>query len=164
MLIHELPGRGSRDSVATGMSPMSVDDFDGEPLLVFAVDDEPDDLTLLRRALQKSNPHAVLQTAGSVREATLQLEAYAGESLQEQPDVIVLDLNIAGGSGHDLLASIKQNPALAHIPVVIYSGSPNVGDRARAARLGSAGYLEKMPASHDLAQLIRAITERLGNR
>jgi DNA-binding NtrC family response regulator len=76
------------------------------------------------------------------------------------PDVVVLDVNLPGTSGLDVLNALERRwPSL---PVVIMTafGGPGVGDAAR--RLGAAGYLEKPFRMAALVEQIRRAGARGG--
>jgi len=72
------------------------------------------------------------------------------------PDVIVLDINMPGGSGTDALSMIKSSPKTGRIPVLVVSGSIDPQDEVRVRALGAAAYLAK-PVDVDVLheQLLR---------
>lgn len=75
-----------------------------------------------------------------------------------QPDVVVLDVNLPGANGLDVLGALERRwPAL---PVVVMTafGGPTVGVEAR--RLGAAAYLEK---PFRMATLVEAIRRAAGS-
>jgi CheY-like chemotaxis protein len=59
----------------------------------------------------------------------------------EHPDVILLDLSLAGADGWEVVRCLKASQATGDIPVLLVSGYSNVGHRARVE--GCAGYLMK---------------------
>ena len=59
------------------------------------------------------------------------------------PDLVLTDLRMADGSGEDLLAEIRGDPALAFVPVVVVTASAMAGDRERLMALGFDGYVSK---------------------
>ena len=59
----------------------------------------------------------------------------------EHPDVILLDLSLAGADGWEVVRCLKASQSTGDIPVLLVSGYSNLGDRARAE--GCAGYLMK---------------------
>ena len=77
------------------------------------------------------------------------LGALAGRSL----DCVVLDLNMPGLSGLDVLASL--NASATRLPAIVITGHDTPGAEARAIAAGAAAYLRK-PV--DGAELIEAIT------
>lgn len=62
---------------------------------------------------------------------------------QELPDLILSDLNMPGKNGYDIITEIKENPHLAHIPVIITSTSSTKTFIERCIGLGAADYLVK---------------------
>jgi signal transduction histidine kinase/DNA-binding response OmpR family regulator len=89
-------------------------------------------------------------------ERTLGLDGYQVESITQgsgslnvahkiMPDLILLDILIPDVSGWSILAQLKKDPAVAHIPVVMHSA---LDERSTAFALGASGYLFK-PADHD---------------
>lgn len=65
------------------------------------------------------------------------------KGLRTQPDVIVLDINMPGGSGIDVLKRLKASVKTQHIPVIVVSGTAGTEIRDLAMRLGAADMLEK---------------------
>jgi len=95
---------------------------------VLLVEDSPDDVDFARRALAKSNSAHRLVVAEQGEQA---LEMLRGGGLDSEPGerfrpaLVLLDLNIPGMSGHELLRQIKTDDDLCSIPVVILSTSHN---------------------------------------
>ena len=59
------------------------------------------------------------------------------------PDIILLDINLPGISGYDLLRVIKQDPRTQHLPVVALSASAMAKDVERGLKEGFDAYLTK---------------------
>jgi CheY-like chemotaxis protein len=72
-------------------------------------------------------------------------------ALPTAPDAIVLDTNMPGGSGIDVLKRLKRSTKTLRIPVVVVSGSGDSDIRQIALDLGVADFLTK-PV--DLDQLL----------
>jgi DNA-binding response OmpR family regulator len=74
------------------------------------------------------------------------------------PDVIVLDINMPGGTGTEAMSKIKASTKTALIPVLVLSGSIDPQDEVRMRALGAAAYLAK-PVDVDAlhAQLLQLI-------
>ena len=106
--------------------------------------------------------HPDVAASLSGKGATATLGALAGngrdalERLQgpEKPDVIVLDLMLPGMDGWQFYRQIRQDPALASVPVIVCSA---VADAAREAeKLGAATCLVKPIDTQELLQAIRS--------
>ncbi|MCL2620362.1 MAG: response regulator [Defluviitaleaceae bacterium] len=60
-----------------------------------------------------------------------------------RPDLIMLDIVMPGMSGFDVLAKLKANDELKHIPVILVSGKDSDEDRAKGHDAGAVGYILK---------------------
>ena len=96
--------------------------------------------------------------------ATVRSASNAGEVLEVlrtwRPDVIVLDIAMPEMNGHDLLATIRQEPSLRAIPAVAMTGHGHARDKQRAQDVGFAKHITK-PVDidtlvHVIAELVRA--------
>lgn len=61
----------------------------------------------------------------------------------EQPDVVLLDVEMPGMNGWQVLAAMKMDPFLADVPVVFLTGLRNTQDLVEGLRLGAHDYLRK---------------------
>jgi len=59
------------------------------------------------------------------------------------PDLVLLDLGLPDMDGLDVLAALKANPALKHIPVIVITGRERTEDKLRAFNLGAVDYVNK---------------------
>src|SRR5499426_3022041 len=106
--------------------------MDGKKILL--VEDNP----VNRRLAQ-----FLLRSQGyEVREATTAQEAF--DALKtEQPDLIVMDIQLPGMDGLEVTRKIKEQQATANIPVVAVTSYAMKGDREKALAAGCAGYVTK---------------------
>jgi two-component system cell cycle response regulator DivK len=61
----------------------------------------------------------------------------------EQPDLILLDIQLPGMDGYTVARTLKADPATAAVPIVAVTSYAMVGDRERALEAGCVGYIEK---------------------
>jgi DNA-binding response OmpR family regulator len=65
-------------------------------------------------------------------------------AMRARPDVIVLDINMPGGTGIEALRKLKMSSKTSPIPVLVLSASTDADAAAAAMRqLGAASYLQK---------------------
>lgn len=64
-------------------------------------------------------------------------------AMREQPDVIMLDVNMPGGTGTDVLRRLKLSAKTMQIPVVVVSSEQGGGLEQRVRALGAAKFLSK---------------------
>jgi CheY-like chemotaxis protein len=69
-------------------------------------------------------------------------------AMRTEPDVILLDINMPGGTGIEALRKLKASMKTSQIPVVILSGSINPADEPAVRELGAERYIQK-PADPD---------------
>ncbi|MDT0274556.1 response regulator [Blastococcus goldschmidtiae] len=117
---------------------------------VLVVEDEDTTRLMLERRLSWAGYR--VRAASSADEATTVLDGVF------EPDVVVTDMFMPGGSGLSLVHALREHPSCADLPVIFLSGRALPGDVAAGRSLG-ATYLAK-PCS--LADLARAIDEAAG--
>jgi CheY-like chemotaxis protein len=98
------------------------------PLGVLLVEDDPGDVVIAREALRANRLKSKLNVVPDGIEAMKYLRRENGYADAERPDLILLDLNLPGKSGHEVLAELKTDPKLRKIPVVILTTSGAVED------------------------------------
>jgi CheY-like chemotaxis protein len=82
---------------------------------------------------------------------------YADPASAPRPEVILLDLKLPKVGGHEVLRRIKEEPALADIPVVILSTTEREKDVAETYRVGAEGFLTKAAQFRTFIEKIRAL-------
>ncbi len=73
------------------------------------------------------------------------------------PELIVLDLNLPGKSGFEVLQELKRDPGLKRIPVIVFSSSSHASDVRRAYDLQASCYVRKPVDWDSLVELMHAI-------
>ena len=64
-------------------------------------------------------------------------------AIRSEPDVIVLDIGMPGGTGYGVLTRLKQSVRTEGIPVVVMSGSIAPEDEAKVLGLGAVAFFRK---------------------
>ncbi len=62
---------------------------------------------------------------------------------REVPDLILLDIQLPQMDGYEVARTLRQNPALATVPIVAVTSYAMMGDKEKALAAGCDGYLEK---------------------
>lgn len=107
---------------------------------IIVVEDSEEDFAAFRRALAKNSIQAevVRYTDGEAC-----LEALRNDRLPRVPDLVILDLNLPGLGGADILREMRDDPLLRGIPAVVLTTSANPADVQRCYDLGVGGYFLK---------------------
>lgn len=126
---------------------------------VIIVDDDENDLLLVRRLLEKSGvAHPVLEFVES-EDALAVLKASALTHAQQPhltPCLLITDVKMPGFSGFDLIKAMREVPELKEVKVAVISGSDDPRDLRRATELGALGYFQKFPEPARISALLAA--------
>ncbi|HVV86832.1 MAG TPA: response regulator [Kofleriaceae bacterium] len=120
---------------------------------ILLVDDSEADCRLTVEALQDGKLKNVIHVAND-GESALALLRTPG---RRRPDLILLDLNLPGLDGREVLAEIKGDPALATIPIVILTTSRAEADLLRTYQLHANCYITKPVDFEQFVQVVRSI-------
>lgn len=119
---------------------------------VLLIEDDPNDVLLMNRAVAKAGFAGPFQVAVDGEEAIATLSG-----AEPAPALVFLDLKLPRVSGLDVLAWVKAQPALRRIPVVILTSSREERDLARAYDLGANAYVLKPASFNDLVALLKRL-------
>ena len=75
----------------------------------------------------------------------------------EKPDLIICDLNMPEPDGFEVLRQLRQDPAVANIPVLFLTFETDIASRRRALQLGANGYLTKPVNLNELLSAIASL-------
>jgi two-component system response regulator len=127
--------------------------------IILLVEDNPDDVDLTIRALEKNNIANEVVVAHDGEEALEYLTAtgtYALRSASDLPQVVLLDLKLPKVSGLDVLRAVRESPRTRLLPVVILTSSSEERDIIASYNLGANSYIRK-PVDFD--QFLEAVRE-----
>jgi two-component system, response regulator len=116
------------------------------PVEILLVEDNPRDLDLALRALQKANLTKSIHVSRDGAEALEYVfceGAHAGRNSDMQPKVILLDLKLPKVDGLEVLQRIKGDLRTKTIPVVILTSSREQRDIVKSYALGVNSYIVK---------------------
>ena len=128
-----------------------------EPVLV--VEDSNEDFKMLQRLMRRmavQNPIHRCIDGDDVFDYLSRQGIYTDSKIAPRPLVILLDLNLPGIDGRDVLEKLKQSPNFREIPIVVFTTSSNPEDVELCYRKGANGYLIKPMDSEQLQNIIRA--------
>lgn len=101
---------------------------------ILHIEDNADNRLLVRRLLQAED-YTVIE-AENARKALAVLQNL-------HPDLILMDINMPDMDGYTLTGKIRENPQLAHIPVIAITANVMKGDRERTLDAGCDAYIDK---------------------
>lgn len=117
------------------------------PIAILICDDDEDDRMLTRQALEDahiSNSIRFVEDGEQLLDYLYQRGKFSGETGEApRPGLILLDLNMPKLDGREALKTIKEDPSLRDIPVVVLSTSRLDEDIARSYQLGVNSFITK---------------------
>ncbi len=114
--------------------------------LILIVEDSDEHFEAIRRAFAKTGITNPIHRCCDGDEALDYLfcrGVYADAANAPRPAVMLLDLNLPGTDGREVLDCLKADPQLRILPVVVLSTSSNPGDIELCYRTGASSYIVK---------------------
>lgn len=130
------------------------------PLLI--IEDSDEDFTALKRAIKKaqeSQPIYRCEDGDEALDFLYHEGKYQDTTVFPRPSLIVLDLNLPGTDGREVLAQVKQDRELKAIPVVVLSTSSNPKDISACYEKGVSGYMVKPMDNQRLNLLVKTFLD-----
>lgn len=114
--------------------------------VILLIEDNPSDVDLTRRALDKShiaNELVVAEDGESALDYLWGAGSHAGRDVSDLPALALLDLNLPRIPGLEVLRRIRADPRSRRLPVVILTSSKEEQDIAAGYDLGVNSYIQK---------------------
>lgn len=131
--------------------------MNGEPIVVLLAEDDPAHAEIVRRNLEGYRIANKLEHVTDGQKALDYLyhrSAYSDLARSPRPGLILLDLRMPRLDGIEVLKTIKNDPTLARIPVVVLTTSAAETDIARAYDCHVNSYLVKPMNFNDFSELL----------
>lgn len=131
-----------------------------ERYLILLVEDDPNDIILIKRAFEKANITNPLQVVENGEEAISHLAGkgrYADRVKYPLPMLLLLDLKLPRKSGHEVLEWLSRQPMLKRLTVVVLTSSQQSSDINKAYDLGANSYLVKPVTFDALVEMVKGL-------
>ncbi|MTJ06713.1 response regulator [Anabaena sp. UHCC 0204] len=112
---------------------------------IISVDDSPTILKEISRYLEDEN--FALVTINEPVKAVMSI-------IRHKPDLILLDLNMAGIDGYELCRIIRNNSMFKTVPIIFVTSNKGIIDKVKARFVGASGYLTKPFTRAELLKMI----------
>ena len=124
------------------------------PIAILLVEDNEDDILLMRRALSSK---ASSQLRHVARDGQAALDYLVGLSAGDLPELVLLDLNLPRKNGLEVLAEIRALPRLRRLAVVVLSSSERREDIDATYDRGGNSFLTKPVEFRAFTELVAKI-------
>lgn len=119
-------------------------------LPIFIVEDNPEDYQVIERSLKKAEVNNAIRHFESGEE----IMQFISQPRALMPSLILLDLNLPGPDGREILRALKSDPTLKKIPVIIFSSSAHEKDISDCYQIGANCYIEKPISYKEYLEII----------
>jgi two-component system, chemotaxis family, response regulator Rcp1 len=127
------------------------------PANILLVEDNPLDARSTLRAARKLELTESLEVVTHGQAALDRLRAHVPDA--DRVDLMLLDLNLPGKDGHDILNEIRSDPSLRSLPVVVLTTSSDRADVDSAYRQGANAYVTKPTGLDGWLRVMASIRE-----
>jgi two-component system, chemotaxis family, response regulator Rcp1 len=132
---------------------------DAKNKTIFLIEDNRGDIRLIQEALKSTAIKCEVVVARDGMEAIAYLRQDGEYADAVRPDLILLDLNLPKKDGREVLAEIKADPSLKHIPIIVLTTSRNEEDIFKSYDLHVNCYISKSRNLSQLFKIVRGIEE-----
>jgi CheY-like chemotaxis protein len=129
---------------------------------ILVVEDSPDDYAMIKRGFKKArmaNPVYHCEDGEEALDFLFHKGDYAPPNNPPLPGIILLDLNLPGTDGHEVLNEIKNNPELKKIPIIVLTTSSDERDIEKSYRNGANSYITKPVTFSGFTEAIQRLKE-----
>jgi CheY-like chemotaxis protein len=125
---------------------------------ILLVEDNAGDVFMVREALEEADFPHVLHVVNDGQAAMDYLRHQAAEG-GRWPDLVVLDLNLPGKTGREVMAEMQAEPGLKVLPVAVLTTSPSESQIGRDFPALRSTFAPKTPDFRQLVATIRRFRE-----
>jgi two-component system response regulator len=133
-----------------------------KPFVVLLVEDEEHDIVAVKRAWKQNMIANILNIVRSGEECLDYLHGrgkYSALPKTSTPGIILLDIEMPGMNGLEVLEHIRRDERRRRLPVVLFTGSDTGSNQDRSYDMGANAYIRKPLKFKDFSEAIRVTNE-----
>jgi len=135
-----------------------------EEQTILIVDDSEDDCLLMRLAFERAEFNANLHIVSDGDDAIAYLEGqfpYDDRGRFPLPTLVLLDLNMPGKNGFEVVEWVRAHPEFRHLPVIVLTSSVRGKDVEQAFEVGATSFFVKPGQVEELVAMVRCMRDWL---
>ena len=126
---------------------------------VLLVEDDPDDVMVIRKVLDRAPIEVDLSVVEHGRAALEILDRYDSIHGEGAPALVLLDLNMPVMDGHEFVRELRSHPVFYALPVVVLTTSSDPDVLARAYQEGANAVITKVDSLEGMSEIVNAISD-----
>ncbi|MFN0264695.1 response regulator [Tepidamorphus sp. 3E244] len=127
--------------------------------IILLVEDDPDDVFLVRRVIERAPIDAELQVVSNGQEALDHITSFEDLFSEGLPDLVLLDLNMPVMDGHEFIQSLRAHPVFFPLPVVVLTTSSDPEVIQAAYQEGANACVTKVDSLEGMGEIVNAIAD-----
>lgn len=133
-----------------------------QPVPILVIEDSPDDCDIFRdavRGARLANPVLFVEDGAEAIDYLKGRGEFADRSAFPRPGLVFLDINLPKVGGLDVLAEIRDDADLQHLPVVMLTVSNSDEDVLRSYELETVVYIQKPVTPINLTAVVQSLEQ-----
>ncbi len=132
------------------------------PNVILIIEDSDEDFYIIQRAFRQTglaNPIYRCENGDEAIDYLYNRGQFSDKNKAPRPNIILLDLNLPGTDGREVLETIKADTRLSRIPVIILTTSDIADDIDRCYAAGANSYIHKPVDMNGFFEALRRLQE-----
>ncbi|MCB1477767.1 MAG: response regulator [Tepidamorphaceae bacterium] len=126
---------------------------------ILLVEDDPDDVFLIRKVIERAPIDAELVVVEHGQAALDHLDTFSSLHAEGVPVLILLDLNMPVMDGHEFIRILRQHPVFYPLPVVVLTTSSDAAVVRMAYKQGACAVITKVDSLEGMSEIVNSIAD-----
>jgi len=132
------------------------------PQTILVAEDSSDDVFFVQHAIRQVCGKEVVVVKDGQQCIDYLSTCIHGPGANARPDLLILDIKMPRADGHEVLAWLREQPALKDMPVIVMSGAVQPRDRLLSLAAGAKAYFTKPTDLGEILEIVKQCGQRWG--
>jgi len=129
------------------------------PVKILLVEDDETDIKFITRAFERIWDAPTIAVVRNGEQALQYLRKQQDYGSAATPDLVLLDLNMPGKNGYEVLTEAKRDPELKHIPIVVLTTSSDEESIEESYKLHANSFITKPATFDELQSVVQQVVD-----